>query len=496
MLSFKRSLIAIALILPSSLLKTPDAWSQTTHRPKIAVDAKSLETATPFQNNNGSIPPPSQYSGPLFTTSHAWPEKPLPPLKNAPWQAAIHNGKITVQNAPAYAAALKAYVSKNARTLLMNYPAWNAGNAHWYTEPWLGSQREAIHGTYAAGEFGPAIFPNTGLRATFNTHVLTYYDERAAYSLYKFWGTSALSPKIQTPNSQFDEGSVVVKAAVFASEDKSKQLNWWDAMNGAQVWPLYVGVGPVSQDPAPPPQVWSGYVAQFDIIVKDTQSSPKTGWVFITLVYDRSAPGDFWDKMVPLGAQWGNDPQATRAGQPLVENWNNPKAPLYSTQTLGWGGRLSGPNDGGRNNIAVNGKVLINEPDSSCMSCHSTAEWNVQQHRMDSFLLPSFATANPPGFQLCGDNGKPDPNGSNICSPAPGSTAWMKWFQNRPGTQPMDVGSIAMDFDEVFSFKSLKLWWLAVAPKGQPMPMLLRVPGHGTQFNQYTGAPLPAPRSH
>ncbi len=154
--------------------------------------------------------------------------------------------------------------------------------------------------------------------------------------------------------------------------------------------------------------------------------------------------------MVPLGVQWGNDPQADRPGIPLQENWNNPKAPLYATQTLGWGGRLSGPNDGGRNDIAVNGKPMPNTPNSSCMSCHSTAQWNNDIHRMPSFLLPSFATAEQPYFQTCGKDGKPVKGGTFICSPEPGSKAWMKWFQNRLGTQSMDEGSFATDFDEVF----------------------------------------------
>jgi hypothetical protein len=349
--------------------------------------------------------------------------------------------------------------------------------------------REAIHGTYGAGEFGPAIFPGTGLRATFNTHVLTYYDERAAYSLYKLWGATAMKPDIETRNSQFDEGSVIVKAAVFASTELKSKTDWWDAMKGAQVWQLYVSP---DGDPAQT-QVWPGYVAQFDIIVKDSKSAPKTGWVFTTLVYDSSVPGDAWDKMIPLGAQWGNDPQATKPDQALVENWINPKAPKYSTQTLGWGGRLSGPNDGARNDIAVNGKVEKNAPDSSCMSCHSTAQWNVEQHKMVTFLLPSFAQNKPgsanAGFQLCGADGKPSAKGNIICSPAPASAAWMKWVQNRKGTQPMDPGSIAMDFDEVFSFKSLPEWWRAMHPVP---PTLLEATTPVQRFNEYTGAPLPA----
>jgi hypothetical protein len=464
---------------------TGSVSAQTTHRPELKSTATSA--LRPFADNNGMVPSKSQYSGPLFKLNGAWPKSALPPLKDPPWQVAIKGQPISVANAPAYTEALRSYVSKNASQLIMNYASWNAVTARWYNEPWLGGLREAIHGTYAAGSFGPAIFPGTGLRASFNTHVLTYYDERAAYSQFKLWGATALKPDIKTQNGQFEEGSVIVKAAIFASADPKQQTDWWDALKGAQAWPLYINVGDQET-----PQVWTGYVAQFDIIVKDSKSAPKTGWVFTTLVYDSSRPGTAWDKMIPLGAQWGNDPQATQPGQPLIENWINPKAPKYSTQTLGWGGRLSGPNDGARNDIAVNGTVENNAPDSSCMSCHSTAQWNVEQHKMVTFLLPSFAQNDPKsansGFQLCGEDGKPNPDGDKICSPAPASAEWMKWFQNRLGTQPMDPGSVAMDFDEVFSFKSLPEWWRAT----NPTPAALSAKqGSSARFNQYNGAPLP-----
>lgn len=479
--------LSAGILLAATGLAGHQATAGTALRAMQLPGMETLHAATPYQDNDGQVPSSGEYSGPLFKLSHDWPRAPLPPLQHAPWREAIGNGPITVQNAPAYAAALKAAVADNARQLILHYDQWDAAQAGWYNEPWLGSLREAIRGTYPAGTFGPSIFPGTGLRTTFDTHVLTYYDQRAAWSLRNFWGDAAMQPTLDTAHAQFQEGAIIVKAAVFASTDPAQKLDWWDAMHGAQVWNMYLPVGD-----AKTPQVWPGYVAQFDIIVKDSQSAPATGWVFMTMVYDANAPGkDAWDRMVPLGVQWGNDPQATEAGMPLVENWNNPDAPLYSTQTLGWGGRLTGPNDGGRNDIAVDGKVIRNAPDSSCMSCHSTAQWNIARHRMDSFLLPSFATDTPPGFQLCGEDGKPDPNGSIICSPAPGSKEWMKWFQNRPGTEAMDAGSFATDFDEVFSFKSLKLWWAAVGPADQKLPMLMRSPAQGPRFNQYTGAPIP-----
>lgn len=473
-IKFSHAVLAITILTP---LAAPD----------LAAAQCSAPTKTPFQTNNGQLPPKKDYSGPLFALSANWPDQRPAPLADPPWRKAIDNGVITVANAPAYAAALKEAVAKNARQLLMDYRNWDAGEAGWYNEPWLGGLRDSIHGTYPAGEFGPEIFPGTGLRTTFNTHVLTYYDARAAYTLLNFWGSSAMTPTLAAQNAQFVDGAIAVKAAVFASTDKNAPRDWWDALKGAQEWPLYIPVGTATT-----PSVWPSYVVQFDIIVKDVKSAPKTGWVFMTLVYDADAPGDFWDKMVPLGAQWGNDPQATKPGDPLVENWNNPAAPKYAKLTLGWGDRLTGPNDGGRNDIAVNGKVMKNEPDSSCMSCHSTAQWNVDQNRMTSFLLPSFFTKTPPGFELCGKDGKPDPQGQNICSPAPASPEWMKWFQNRLGDQPMDPGSFATDFDEVFTFKSLPIWYCATQPSAPAAANMFMVgaPLGRMRFNQYTGAPL------
>ncbi len=446
----------------------------------------------PFATNNGLIPPASQYPGPFFKLSHNWPTQAPPPLKDPPWSQAIGGKQINQQNAALYVAALKQYVSANARQLLLDYKNWDGDKAHWYTEPWLGSIRESIHGTYTASQFGPSIFPGTGLTQTFDTNVLTYYDERAAYTLYKVWGTTARKPSVKTSNFQFEEGSVVVKAALFCSNDPKVQSNWWPVTSGAAMWPLYVSI-PETSPPSPPSpsSVANGYVMQFDIIVKDTASSPKTGWVFSTLVYDASASGDAWDKMVPLGVMWGNDPGVTTNA--LHETWINPKAPAYATMTLGWGGRLSGPNDGARNDIKVGTNFIDNAPDSSCMSCHGPAEWQPEKKTMLSFLLPSYpnpATGpNNPPFKPC-----PKGTGKNvtiyICSPAPGSPDWSRWFQDRNGTEPQDpnTGSVATVYDMVFAFKTLPAWWTATGPTPAMVPFGLLPLRNG--FNQYTGAPL------
>ena len=61
----------------------------------------------------------------------------------------------------------------------------------------------------------------------------------------------------------------------------------------------------------------------------------------------------------------------------------------------------------------------------------------------------------------------------------------------------MDKGSVAADYDMVFAFKTLPMWWKAMGPAGQPAPFTLRTLNHGSPtpklYNEYSGAPLKAP---
>lgn len=182
--------------------------------------------------------------------------------------------------------------------------------------------------------------------------------------------------------------------------------------------------------------------------------------------------------MVPLGAMWGNDPEvAGNPNAPLKESVINPKAPDYSTATLGWGGRLSGPNDGAV--VApgyVNG-VIATVAASSCMSCHSPAEYP-----MKSFLLP-VQTQNYD--QDTKHDAVPIINNALVLF-EPGSADWMKWFQSRPGSTPADPGTIALDYDMVFAFKSLPAWAIATQKQDKLLlPVFKRVDAfrRGLKYN-------------
>lgn len=130
---------------------------------------------------------------------------------------------------------------------------------------------------------------------------------------------------------------------------------------------------------------------QVDIAVKDSRAT-NTDWVMMTFAYNDKAPGTTpWDKLVPVGIQWGNDPAATRPGMPLTESWINPQfKQLFTVGTwtmhTGLNGRLNGP---------------VDNPKSSCLSCHGTA----QDPSVSTGMIPAdnpasqakyFRNINPP----------------------------------------------------------------------------------------------------
>ncbi len=101
-----------------------------------------------------------------------------------------------------------------------------------------------------------------------------------------------------------------------------------------------------------------------------------------------------------VGLMWGNDPTLTlekfTTGARPVESYISPLAPTYALVHLGWGKRLNGP---------------VDNPASSCLSCHSTAQYPI--------VAPMIGSG---GSIQCSDKQK------------------MNWFRNLQGITPF--GSI------------------------------------------------------
>jgi len=422
-------------------------------------------------------PPADVYDGPLFEMSYAYPRSPVAPVSPLPWQEAIGGGEINTGNANAYIGALKDYIAEDMRTLLFDYGFWDAGEAGWYNSPWISARREPIHGTYVGNTMGPAMFPQSGLTREMTTHVLVYYDSVAAGSLQTIFGDHPTDPLpgLESGAGQFPDGGIIVKPAFTTAGGAD-----WPPIQGAFPWQIWAQPGAGGEGE---PLMQTVYLFQFDLIVKDSIAAPETGWVFATLVYDASVQGDFWDQLVPLGAMWGNDPDVISpqgcdylvSGDcpALSETWINQDTPLYARETLGWGGRLSGPNDGA---VDLNGAVrtdagIVPAGDryamSSCMSCHGVAEYSQK-----SFLLPVQSECSTetnscrPATATCSNNTcTEDPDGDRLLYFETGSEDFMRWFQSRPGDEAQDPGTIALDYGMNISFVALPEWTKTLSPE-------------------------------
>jgi hypothetical protein len=435
--------------------------------------AGGARAADPFDSNNGFYPPansnPPPFDGPykFRQLSHNYPS--APPAHS--WLDVKPNGPITLDNAYAYMTALKAYVAPSLRKMIEAPAEWDAAASGWYDMPWMGPAdpgdvgdpakgaedgREAILGSFTGQIILAKSEAHRRLKVDTQNHTVVYYDGMAASTLGDIW------KNINAPNqaaASYREGSLVVKAGgVAATPDE------WPEVDGAAIWRVYRP--PPAQvidnklhpdDPVPwAPVLTDLRVMQFDIIVKDTDAAPETGWVFATFIYDKTAPKGTgpWDQLIPLGATWGNDPEfdSYYLGHPphdpndpdaarLKQFWRNPKAPEYALATLGWGGRMSGPID-----IAErHGVVLVDNAApgefkadddckkaphtdiegpfraSGCLSCHGTS-----QSATPARMYPSPVPARLPM------------DGQTFCLFRPGGADWARWFQNRSGGQPQN----------------------------------------------------------
>lgn len=400
----------------------------------------------PLASNNGFYPPVGTWTQPFRTVNLAYPAKPMP----SAWLRRAPRSPLTPALAPAYMAALKQHVAGSLRGMFEAPHGWQPADHGWYDMPWVATAtdptggREPLLASFTGQVLLQSTFAESGLSTDIQNHTVIYYDATAATTLKKLWANPF---KPDRSAVSFPEGAIIVKAGAVSATPAQ-----WPVLEGTATWTVFRP--PVAQviahqkDPQAPlvPELTPLRALQFDIIVKDSVASPKTGWVFMTYIHDRRAPGHSpWDKLVPLGAQWGNDPQWARTpqgrdpqGAPLTETWVNPKAPRYSQATLGWGGRLSGPIDvSERHNVVLtNGQVLPQTRASSCMSCHGTAQFPFLSN-----LYPSPNRAFPP-------DGQPFPMF------VPGSREWARWFQNRPGQQPQDAyqGSVGLDYDMLIMF--------------------------------------------
>ncbi len=323
---------------------------------------------------------PANYQGEVFQLKSDYP-KTLPEYPR-PWEA------IDLRTQPrAYVEALRRYVYAGMAEVDF-VPRKNKVH-EWYHMPWhhLGRRaREGVHGLSRQRDVKPFELSSTQSQPQ-QKWELTFFNDVMAYQQGKIWGGG--KPNLE--HAELPPGSLVVKYVFVTGDDK--QL---PQLQGAPIW--YANINcTIKRDGKK--CIRPVRLVQLDIAVRDEQVKETTSWVMTTLVYDKNAPGTTsWDKMVPLGVQWGNDP-GVLPGSSLKETVIFKDAPDYARQRLGWGGRLNGPTDA---------------KGSACLSCHSTASW-----------------PNPPRFL--------PPRDADMATR-------MRWFRNLKPDEPFEVGKTSLDY--------------------------------------------------
>jgi len=372
----------------------------------LVAGLATLGQADPLNSNNGLFPEAGDYDGKFNLSNLDYPTD--LPLTDFPF-GGLSSQPLDQDNAAEYAAMVKDYVAEDMRVLVEEPESWDAHEREWFNMVWRGqgdssnpmSGREAIMNTNT-GQIVPSDTWSEGRRPTtdwMQNFGVIYYNPIAAYTIGQVF--EDLYRPVPS-RMRFEPGSIAVK--IEAVTVQPHQWPWDEpgidvpyVLTGAAEWKAFrpnianqqAGLTDLEHH-----EVQTVYPFQLAIKVKDPIAAPETGWVFLGFVYDARLEGDSaWDKFVPAGIMWGNDPKHARTpdgrpadGSELEETWFNPDAPSFVKDTIGWGKRLAAPMDVAvRHNIIVpSGKRYAELSVSSCHSCHGTA-----QFPMASNLFPS-----------------------------------------------------------------------------------------------------------
>ena len=358
-----------------------------------------------------------------------------------------------------YMKRLKEHIGPSIRVLVEDAQSWDPVEHNWFNMVWRGagtpgdptSGREAIMNTNT-GQIVPSVSWSEQYRPIpefMQNYGVIYFNPTAAYMLGQVW-ENLYEPNLDA--QKYPEGSIVVK--VEAATVQPKEWPWHDepdangsVLSGASEWqvfrPTTIDQKEHQRNPGYKMKnvVQTVYPFQLAIRVKDSIASPNTGWVFLGYVYDaRSKAEKVWDRFVPAGMMWGNDPKHAlsksqfNANDQLEESWINPDAPPFVKDTLGWNGRFAAPMDVAvRHNVVFPSGTRAQEGlrASSCLSCHGAAQFPRAAN-----IYPSPNISFPP-------------DGDTFLLYDVGSPQWAEWFQNRPGTMPQSnhPGIKALDYD-------------------------------------------------
>jgi hypothetical protein len=362
-----------------------------------ALTAAGCDTpTTPFCSSTVALP--ANWKGDHFNLSQNYPR--VIPRDVMPWLAVDPKAEPERY----LRTVLDYFYAGNIRTDMSRSfdPARNKVR-NWYGAPWLDfgpNGREPIHGLTRERVSLPFELDPKQTKP-WNNYATGFYNAPGGYMIGRVWADHG---KPNAAMARAPEGTVAAKLLfTTGSEDQVPYLK------GSPTWKalVFAAVNDLNDpDIADKRIVRDVHLLQLDIAVKDSRANSTTGWMFGTFVYgggETGKPGAGWRHVEPVGLMWGNDPGYGGSG-PLQETRLNPAVQLPHA---GYQMRLDGP---------------VDNPKSSCLSCHSTSQ-----------APESFKT-------LVG----------NLIPPAGADVS--KWFSNIPSGTPFTPGKVSLDYSMQLAF--------------------------------------------
>lgn len=399
----------------SATLCVVAALGQTVQKPPATAAAQSAPVRSsrllPRFPDFGTLPPPAQYQGRIFKLSQDFPR--VKPELDPALQKILAID--FTKDWKKYMQAVRDYIYEGnieADGVANDFYLEDNKVRRWYHVPWQHwgpFGREGIHGLTKEGPVNPQVLAPTQT-SQWQTYAVGFYNAQGGYQIGRVWADSNNPRTDIMPTEGFPVGTVVGKV-LFTTAPVSEV----PFLTNPIEWLAYTTTAFM---PVTSPRIMNTVrFIQMDIMVRDPRA--EFGWVFGTYVYNGAlAQTNLWHNVVPVGLMWGNDPNVVSHAdsnprptrtiinpdlKQTVINTDPNMPPMH----LGFGLRLNGPVD----NVA-----------SSCMSCHSTAQFPAI-----SAIMPSMAQIDGRPIQ-------------------PASKDWMRWFANIACKKPFDVQATSMDY--------------------------------------------------
>lgn len=299
---------------------------------------------------DASVPAPKEWTGKIFHLSQDYPTS-VTPEKNLPWLKYDYKTQPTE-----YIMAVYNYILEG--NIEADWIVQDNKVRKWYHAPWMHYRisggvdmaREPLNGITRERDSRPHELSPVQ-ETVYQNWAVGFYNPAGGYTVGQVWKDHNHP---DPSKALFPEGTVSAK--VIFTEADSTEVPY---LKGAASTTAYVYRKAWDSTKR---ELKKMHLLQIDFSVKDSRAKSTTGWIMGNLVYNGDVKNENpWLRVMPVGLSWGNDAGVTPENvkdKPLYQTYINPS--IRPIAHLGWAGRLNG---------------MIDNPQSSCISCHGSASF-------------------------------------------------------------------------------------------------------------------------